>query len=118
MLSYLIIAPSHEQVSSPLPFPKHYSIECNYFLNAGGPHAANIAEMAQIGSKSHPSPLMHAELPVRPRKRCVFVLSCPDGPSDMPMMIDPSGFYIRKESQKSTYICGISPDQVIVQIHS
>lgn len=72
--------------------------------------------MAQIGSKSHPSPLMHTELPVRPRKRCVFVLSCPDGPADMPMMIDPSGFYIRKESQESTYICGISPNQVHIAV--
>ncbi len=91
-----------------------YSLDCKYFVNACGPHAAGVARMAGIGSPAHSAdPVMQVELPVRPRKRMVFVISCPNGPKDMPMMIDPSGFYVRKESQKSTYICGISPNKVI-----
>ena len=82
-------------------------------MNACGPHAASVAQMAGIGSPTHSDPVMQVELPVRPRKRMVFVISCPNGPKDMPMIIDPSGFYVRKESQKSTYICGISPNKVI-----
>lgn len=86
---------------------------CKYFVNACGPHAAKIALMAGIGSGTNPNPMMQVELPVRPKKRIVFVLSCPNGPKEMPMLIDSSGFYIKSETQKSTYICGISPNEVI-----
>ncbi len=67
--------------------------------------------MAGIGSTNHTNPLMQVDLPVRPRKRNVFVLQCQDGPNTMPMLIDPSGFFVRKETQRNTYICGISPKQ-------
>ena len=112
-LSFVIpqlLCPS--SLSSSLSLSNLHSMNCKYFVNATGPHAAAIALMAGIGSSTHPNPVMRYDLPVRPRKRCVFVLHCPDGPKVMPMFIDPSGFYIRRETQKATYICGISPNQV------
>ena len=90
-----------------------FTLSCDHYINAAGPHAADVALMAGIGSKEHPDPRMHVELPVRPKKRYVFVLHCPGGPSEnVPMFIDPSGFYIRTETQRDTYICGMSPPEV------
>lgn len=89
-----------------------FTLSCDHYINAAGPHAADVALMAGIGSKEHPDPRMHVELPVRPKKRYVFVLHCPGGPSEnVPMIIDPSGFYIRSETQRDTYICGMSPPE-------
>lgn len=47
------------------------------------------------------------------RKRYVYVLHCPDGPGlETPMIIDPSGVYIRREGLGGHYVCGASPSPV------
>ncbi len=49
------------------------------------------------------------------RKRYVFIVHCPDGPGlDMPVILDPSGAFIRREGLGGYYICGMSPDPVCV----
>ena len=71
-------------------------LECGTFINAGGPQAGAIAAMAGI------------VLPVEPRKRSVFVFDCKDHFDDMPLMVDPTGVYVRPEG--SVYICGGAED--------
>ena len=46
-------------------------------------------------------------LPVEPRKRCVFVVACRTALPGMPLMVDPTGVWIRPEGEG--YICGVSP---------
>lgn len=53
------------------------------------------------------------EVPVRPRKRCVFAISCDqaDGcpPPDAPLMFDTTGVYFRSDRSQGNFICGVSP---------
>ena len=68
------------------------------FVNAAGPKAAQVAEMAGID-----------DLPVHSRKRFVFLYKCNTRLSGCPLVVDPTGAYFRPEGQY--YICGISPDE-------
>ncbi len=65
-------------------------------VNAAGPRAGQVAALAGI------------DLPVRPRKRFVYVIHCRDvlAPA-LPLVIEPGGVYVRPEGQH--YICGVSP---------
>ncbi len=72
-------------------------IDCDVVVNAAGPWAREPAAWAGI------------ELPVRARRRSVFVVSCPTPIDDAPLLIDPSGVYFRPEG-KGQFICGTSPD--------
>ena len=72
-------------------------VACGTLVNAGGPSAGGIAAMAG------------RELPVEPRKRTVFVVDCPDAPKDMPLIADPSGFWLRREG--AVFITGRSPPE-------
>jgi len=56
-------------------------------VNAAGPQAGEIARLAGL------------ELPVRPQVRSVFVVDCPAASADWPLVIDPSGVYVRPEGQ-------------------
>lgn len=67
-------------------------LEAGTFFNAAGPSAGKVAAMAGL------------VLPVEPRKRSVFVFEARDRFADMPLMVDPSGIYVRPES--SVYITG------------
>lgn len=64
---------------------------------AAGWHSAKIARMAGL------------EIPVRPRKRYVFVVDCPTPLPGAGLMIDPSGLYFRPEG--TTFLTGIAPPE-------
>lgn len=70
-------------------------IACGVLVNAAGYHAARVAAMAGL------------ELPVRPRKRFVYVFDCRTPVPDCPLLIDVNGVYVRPES--GHFICGVSP---------
>lgn len=70
-------------------------VPCGALVNAAGPMAADIAQMAGF------------ELPVRPRKRQVFVFECREAIAGSPLVVDPSGMYFRPEGNR--FLCGISP---------
>ncbi len=72
-------------------------VSCGVFVNAAGPNAAVIAEMAGV------------DLPVEPRKRTNFLFDCAEPPpADIPLMIDPSGVWARPEGKH--FLTGCCPD--------
>ena len=70
-------------------------IDCSHAINAAGPWARHVAALAGV------------ELPVFARRRTVYVISCPRPMHPFPLLIDPTGFWIRPEGSK--YIAGFSP---------
>jgi len=62
-------------------------VQCGQFVNAAGPWSGAIAAMAGI------------DLPVVASRRTVFVLSCPSPLAGCPLLIDPSGFWLRPEGR-------------------
>ncbi|WP_434725310.1 NAD(P)/FAD-dependent oxidoreductase [Mesorhizobium sp. RIZ17] len=68
------------------------TIEAGTVLNAAGPNAGKVAAMAGLA------------LPVEPRKRNVFVFEAREKYADMPLLVDPSGIYVRPEG--SVYLTG------------
>lgn len=72
-------------------------VACGTLVDAAGYRAATIAELAGLA------------LPVRPRKRFVFVFECRERIDKAPLLIDPNGVYFRPEG--AGYICGVSPPE-------
>lgn len=72
------------------------ALPCDIAVNAAGPWAREPASWLGI------------ELPVRARRRSVFVFTCPTSIAGAPLLIDPSGVYFRPEGRG--FICGTSPD--------
>ncbi|SFP10432.1 Glycine/D-amino acid oxidase [Mesorhizobium sp. NFR06] len=68
------------------------TLEAGTIVNAAGPNAGKVAALAGLA------------LPVEPRKRNVFVFEARDKFPDMPLLVDPSGIYVRPEG--SVYITG------------
>src|SRR4051812_6774584 len=60
------------------------TLDCDAVVNAAGPWAARVAAMSGI------------DLPVRARRRTVFVLDCPEPPPDCPLVLDTSGAWVRR----------------------
>ena len=89
-------------------------------VNCAGPHAAQIAQMAGIGIATSTglgddeNSVMKVDLPVRPRKRMVFVVKCPDaGIDECPLVVLPSGAYFRMEGKGSgIFLTGQGPSLV------
>jgi FAD-dependent oxidoreductase domain-containing protein 1 len=57
----------------------------DWIVNAAGPWARGIARLAGI------------DLPVYARRRTVFVFACREAPADCPLLVDPSGFWVRPD---------------------
>jgi FAD-dependent oxidoreductase domain-containing protein 1 len=72
-------------------------IGCGTLVNAAGPQAGDVAALAGI------------MLPIEPRKRCVFVVACRTALPGMPLMVDPTGVWVRPEGE--VYLCGVSPPE-------
>ncbi|QFR33510.1 FAD-binding oxidoreductase [Ancylobacter sp. TS-1] len=70
---------------------------CGALVNAAGPRAGRLAGLAGIA------------LPVEARKRCVFVVHCRAPLPKLPLLVDPTGFYIRPEGIYQ--ICGAPPPE-------
>lgn len=68
------------------------ALEAGTVVNAAGPNAGKVAAFAGL------------ELPVEPRKRNVFVFEAREKYADMPLLVDPSGIYVRPEG--SVYLTG------------
>jgi FAD-dependent oxidoreductase domain-containing protein 1 len=72
-------------------------IGCGTLINAAGTGAAALARGAGI------------DLPVQPRKRCVFHVRSPARTPGCPLVIDPSGVYFRPEGEG--WLCGVAPPE-------
>ena len=71
------------------------TVPSDIVVNAGGPWAARIAAWAGI------------DLPVRARKRMIYVVGCREALADCPLVIDPSGIFFRPEG--AMFLSGRSP---------
>ncbi|CAL1295055.1 unnamed protein product [Larinioides sclopetarius] len=84
-----------------------HCIEFGSLVIAAGPYSADVAQLLNIGQGDG---LLGVPLPVEPRKRYVYVFNCESGPGiNMPLLIDPTGTYVRREGLGGKYICGRSP---------
>ena len=73
-------------------------IAAGQVVNAAGPRAAQVAQMAGLS------------LPVEPRRRFTFVFEAEDRlPRDLPLTIDPSGVHVRSDGQ--WYMAGCPPHE-------
>lgn len=70
-------------------------LACGTMVDAAGPFAGALAALAGVA------------LPVSPRKRYVYVIDCRTPPEGCPLLIDPSGVWVRPEGRQ--FICGVSP---------
>ena len=70
-------------------------LDCDHVVNAAGAWARYVAALAGL------------RLPVFGRPRTVYVVSCAHRMQPFPLLIDPSGFWIRPEGKN--YIAGFSP---------
>ncbi|HYB10058.1 MAG TPA: FAD-binding oxidoreductase [Alphaproteobacteria bacterium] len=72
-------------------------ISCAIMINAAGPFAGAVAALAGVA------------LPVKPRKRFVYVIDCRTSIERCPLLIDPTGVWVRPEGPQ--FICGVSPEE-------
>jgi FAD-dependent oxidoreductase domain-containing protein 1 len=72
------------------------TVSCNFAVNAAGTRSAGLAAAAGV------------DLPVRPRKRNVFVFTCETALPTCPLVVDPSGLWFR--SERDRFLCGPPTD--------
>ena len=72
-------------------------LACGVAVNAAGPWARAVARLAGL------------ELPVFARRRTVYVIACRAPLEGCPLLIDPSGFWMRPEGDR--YIAGLAPHE-------
>lgn len=73
-------------------------VPCGTVVNAAGPRAAQVADMAGVS------------LPVEPRKRYTWVVEAAEPlAQDLPLTIDPSGVHMRTDGKY--YMIGAAPDE-------
>ena len=70
-------------------------LRCGYLINAAGPWARSVATLAGV------------DLPVFARRRTVYVIACRTPMKGFPLLIDPSGFWVRPEG--TGFIAGLAP---------
>ncbi len=68
------------------------AVSCDFAVNAAGTRSADLAAAAGV------------DLPVRPRKRNVFVFTCETPLPGCPLVVDPSGLWFR--SERDRFLCG------------
>ncbi|MFZ0692898.1 MAG: FAD-binding oxidoreductase, partial [Alphaproteobacteria bacterium] len=73
------------------------ALACGLMVDAAGPFAGAVAALAGV------------DLPVRPKKRYVYVIDCRTPLSGCPLLIDPTGVWLRPEGRQ--FICGVSPEE-------
>ncbi len=71
------------------------TVPCDAAVNAAGPWAAKVAAMLEI------------DLPVRARRRCVFLFACRTELPGCPLVIDPSGIWFRADGPN--FLTGAPP---------
>lgn len=72
-------------------------LECSAVVNAAGPWARAVAQWLNI------------DLPVHARRRTVFHFTCPEALPGCPLLIDPSGIWLRPEG--TGFIAGYAPPE-------
>jgi FAD-dependent oxidoreductase domain-containing protein 1 len=72
-------------------------LRCGYLVNAAGPWARSVAKLAGV------------DLPVFARRRTVYVIACRTPMPSFPLLIDPSGFWVRPEGAR--FIAGLAPSE-------
>jgi FAD-dependent oxidoreductase domain-containing protein 1 len=77
-------------------------------LADGGEVSGDIIVNAAGGWASEVAAWCGMELPIRPRRRMVFTFSCREALANFPLLIDPSGAWVRPEG--AGYICGVPPE--------
>jgi len=75
--------------------PSSDSVTAGVVVNAAGPWSATLARLAGLS------------IPIAARRRTVFVISTPQVVSNCPLVIDPSGFWIRPEG--NFFLTGTAP---------
>ena len=92
------------------------SLSCNKVENACGPWAGNLIDLFALKTLN---PHLIDKLPVKPRKRSIFLFHCHScestrhliPSSSTPLTINPDGVYFRPEGEGCKFICGVSPTE-------
>lgn len=72
-------------------------LACGTLINTAGTRGHMLAQMAGV------------DVPVRPRKRIIYVFDCREPPPKAPLTIDTNGVFFRPEGP--SFVCGVSPEE-------
>lgn len=90
--------------------PEVVEVKSSYVVLTAGAWSGQLGKLLGIGTGPKEENL-HMPIPVEPRKRYVYFFHCPEGPGlECPLLIDPSGSYVRREGFGGNYLCGKSPN--------